>query len=236
VPVVSGLALGIDATAHRGCLEGGGAPVAVLACGPDVAYPRRHRGLHREVVERVVVLSELPPGVHPFRWSFPARNRIMAGLARMTVVVEAADPSGSLITSDFARELGRSVAAVPGHVTARVARGTNGLLRDGAVPITRAEDVLDELFGVGMRTVPSAGPSRPPAPADRLLARVLQAAERNTSVAAIAADARVGVGEARGALGRLEADGYLRRRDLGGWERTLGDPEPRLGPAYPGGP
>ena len=80
----------------------------------------------------------------------------MAGLAQMTLVVEAADPSGSLITSDFARDLGRSVAAVPGHVTSRVARGTNGLLRDGAVPITRAEDVLDELFGAGARRVPPA--------------------------------------------------------------------------------
>jgi DNA processing protein len=235
VPVVSGLALGIDATAHRGCLEAGGVPLAVLACGPDVAYPRRHRGLHREVAERGAVVAELPPGVHPFRWSFPARNRIMAGLAQMTIVVEAADPSGSLITSDFARELGRTVAAVPGHVTSRVARGTNNLLRDGAVPITSAEDVLDELFGVGVRRAP---PETAPAtePADAGLARVLHAAEGSTSVAAIAAHAGVEVGEARAALGRLEADGYLARRDLGGWERTLDRGEPRLGPAYPGGP
>ena len=162
VPVVSGLALGIDATAHRGCLAGGGLPVAVLACGPDVAYPRRHRALHRDVCARGAVLSELPPGVQPFRWSFPARNRIMAGLARMTVVVEAADPSGSLITSDFARDLGRSVAAVPGHVTARMARGTNGLLRDGAVPVTGPADVLDELFGAGVRHVRPDGRRRRP--------------------------------------------------------------------------
>ena len=84
VTVVSGLALGIDATAHRGCLDGGGLPVAVLACGPDVVYPRRHRRLHERVREEGLVLSELPPGTPPFRWSFPARNRIMAGLARMT--------------------------------------------------------------------------------------------------------------------------------------------------------
>jgi DNA processing protein len=220
VPVVSGLALGIDATAHRGCLAGRGVPVAVLACGPDVVYPRRHRQLHEGVREAGVVLSELPPGTHPFRWSFPARNRIMAGLARMTVVVEAADPSGSLITTDFARDLGRSVAAVPGRVTSRVARGTNGLLKDGAVPITGAEDVLDELFGAGMRQVPPAQ-AAPPDPGEPGLRRILDAAERHGSVAAIAEEAGMSTGEARAAIGRLEAEGYLVRRDLGGWERAL---------------
>jgi DNA processing protein len=232
VPVVSGLALGIDATAHRGCLAGGGMPVAVLACGPDVVYPRRHRALHREVREHGLVLSELPPGTQPFRWSFPARNRIMAGLARMTVVVEAADPSGSLITSDFARDLGRSVAAVPGHITARVARGTNGLLRDGAVPVTAPADVLDELFGAGVRRVPPAAEQAPAEPDDPLLRRVLHAAERHEWVSAIAADAGTSVAAARAALGRLESDGYLVRRDLGGWERALGAPAA----AYPGEP
>jgi DNA processing protein len=232
VPVVSGLALGIDATAHRGCLAGGGVPVAVLACGPDVVYPRRHRRLHERVRESGLVLAELPPGTQPFRWSFPARNRIMAGLARMTLVVEAADPSGSLITTDFARDLGRSVAAVPGRVTSRVARGTNGLLRDGAVPITAAEDVLDELFGAGMRSVPRADQARRE-PDDPRLARVLEAAERMSSVEAIAAGAGLDSAETRAALGRLEAEGWLVRRDLGGWERTLGSPEPAPG-ALPG--
>ena len=221
VPVVSGLALGIDATAHRGCLTGRGLPIAVLACGPDVVYPRRHRRLHEAVCEAGIVLSELPPGTQPFRWSFPARNRIMAGLARMTVVVEAADPSGSLITTDFARDLGRSVAAVPGRVTSRVARGTNGLLKDGAVPITGAEDVLDELFGAGMREVPPAE-TPTPEPADPSLRRILEAAERHGSVAAIAEQAGMATSDARAAIGRLEAEGYLVRRDLGGWERALG--------------
>ena len=223
VPLVSGLALGIDATAHRGCLAGDGVPVAVLACGPDVVYPRRHRRLYERVRENGLVLSELPPGTQPFRWSFPARNRIMAGLARMTVVVEAADPSGSLITTDFARDLGRSVAAVPGRVTSRVARGTNGLLRDGAVPITGAEDVLDELFGAGMRPVPRQDDA-PSEPEDPRLARVLEAAERMSSIGAIATATKLDSAETRAALGRLEAEGWLVRRDLGGWERTLGSP------------
>jgi DNA processing protein len=220
VPVVSGLALGIDATAHRGCLAGRGLPVAVLACGPDVVYPRRHRRLHERVRETGVVLAELPPSTPPFRWCFPARNRIMAGFARMTVVVEAADPSGSLITTDFARDLGRSVAAVPGRVTSRVARGTNGLLRDGAVPITGAEDVLDELFGAGVRQVPQAEDA-PPLPDDPRLARVLEAAERLGTIAAIAEATGLATAETRAAVGRLEAEGYLVRRELGGWERAL---------------
>jgi DNA processing protein len=224
VPVVSGLALGIDATAHRGCLDGGGVPIAVLACGPDIVYPRRHLGLYRRILETGVVVSELPPGTRPFRWSFPARNRIMAGLARMTVVVEAADPSGSLITSDFAKDLGRSVAAVPGRITSRFSRGTNGLLRDGAIPITAPADVLDELFGVGVRQVPEAGSDRPRAlapPPDAALRSVLEAAERMGSVAAIAEETGLGTGETRAALGRLEAEGYLVRRDLGGWEPAM---------------
>jgi DNA processing protein len=219
LPVVSGLAIGIDGTAHRGCLDGRGLPVAVLACGPDVVYPRRHRRLHERVGQAGIVLSELPPGTRPFRWSFPARNRIMAGLARMTLVVEAADPSGSLITADFARDIGRAVAAVPGRVTSSVARGTNGLLKDGAVPITTTEDVLDELFGVGMRSAP-AMPETRPEPADPELRAVLEAAERSCSVDAIAEQLGLAAAGARAALGRLEAEGYLVRRDLGGWERA----------------
>ena len=218
VPVVSGLALGIDAMAHRGCLRGRGVPVAVLACGPDVVYPRRHRRLYEAVRQSGIVLSELPPGSRPFRWSFPARNRLMAALGRMTVVVEAADPSGSLITTDFARDLGRAVAAVPGRVTSVVAHGTNNLLRDGAVPITRTEDVLDELFGVGVRRVPSR--HVPSGPADGRLRAALEAAGRSPSVDGIARELRVTAAEARAALGRLEAEGYLVRRDLGGWERA----------------
>jgi DNA processing protein len=218
VPVVSGLALGIDGTAHRGCLDGGGIPVAVVASGPDVIYPRRHRSLHERVRGAGVILAELPPGTEPYRWSFPARNRIMAGLARMTLVVEAADPSGSLITADFARDLGRCVAAVPGRITSSLARGTNNLLKDGAVPIGGIEDVLDELFGVGNR--PRLDMPVREIPDDPLLARVLEAAAGGDSVHAIARATGGTAAQTRAALGRLEAEGYLVRRDLGGWERT----------------
>jgi DNA processing protein len=221
VPVVSGLALGIDGTAHRGCLDGGGVPVAVVAGGPDVVYPRRHRSLHARVRESGLVLSELPPGAEPYRWSFPARNRIMAGLARMTLVVEAAEPSGSLITAEFAKDIGRCVAAVPGRITSSVAQGTNNLLKDGATPIAGTEDVLDELFGVGARSSPTPT-ERPRAPAEPLLRAVLSAAESHESVEAMAAATGETVAATRAALGRLELDGYLVRRDLGGWQRSAG--------------
>jgi DNA processing protein len=225
VTVVSGLALGIDGLAHRGCLDGGGRPVAVLAGGPDQPYPRRHRELYARVAEAGIVLSEMPPGAPAYKWSFPARNRIMAGLARMTLVVEATQPSGSLITSDYAKDLGRAVAAVPGHITSSKAEGTNELIRDGAVPVTRTEDVLDELYGVGARPAADPGlprPERPAAPTDGTLRAVLDAVGDGVGIGAIAEAARVSASEARAALGRLEADGHVVRRALGGWERVAG--------------
>jgi DNA processing protein len=217
VTLVSGLALGIDATSHRGCLDGGGVPVAVLACGPERAYPLRHRTLHGRVAASGLVLSELPPGTGAHRWSFPARNRIMAGLARMTVVVEAADPSGSLITAEFARDLGRTVAAVPGRITASMARGTNGLLRDGAVPVTGVADVLDELFGVGVRPAPAAAT----APGGPDLRSVLEAVEAGCGVDEIGTRTRLAASDVRVALARLEAGGHIVRGGLGGWERRV---------------
>jgi DNA processing protein len=219
VPVVSGLALGIDGTAHRGCLDGGGVPVAVVASGPDVVYPRRHRSLHARVRDAGIVVSELPPGTEPYRWSFPARNRIMAGVARMTLVVEAADPSGSLITAEFAKDLGRCVAAVPGRVTSSLARGTINLLKDGATPISGTEDILDELFGVGVRSAAEPSDSRR-TPEDLALTAVLEAAETSDSVEAVATATGRSIAEARAALGRLEAEGYLVRGALGCWERA----------------
>lgn len=219
VIVVSGLALGIDAVAHRGCLDAAGTPVAVLAGGPDVPYPRRHRSLHRRVCEQGLVLSELPPGATTFRWSFPARNRVMAALTALTVVVEAAQPSGSLITADFARDLGRTVAAVPGRVTWQMAGGVNSLLRDGAVPITSTQDVLDELFGVGVRIASTHG--RPAESlSERPLRAVLGEVAAGRDVDQIATATRLSVAEVRAALGRLEAGGWIVRRSLAGWERV----------------
>ena len=153
--VVSGLARGVDGEAHRGCLDAGGTTIAVLGCGIDRDYPAAHAALARRVAESGLVVSEYEPGVEPAPWRFPARNRIIAGLAAATVIVEARERSGALITADFALEEGRDVFAVPGEITGSLAVGTNRLLRDGASPLTASGDVLD-LFGIAPNV------SRPP--------------------------------------------------------------------------
>ena len=157
--VVSGLARGVDGEAHRGALEAEGLTVAVLGCGIDRDYPAAHAELGRRIRERGLIVSEYEPGVEPAPWRFPARNRIIAGLAAATVIVEARERSGALITADFALEDGREVFAVPGEITGLLATGTNRLLRQGATPLTSAEDVL-ELFGLAAsqrRQAPSVG-------------------------------------------------------------------------------
>ena len=143
--VVSGLARGVDGEAHRGALEAGGITVAVLGCGVDRDYPAGHAHLARRICERGLVVSEYAPGVEPAPWRFPARNRIIAGLAVATVIVEARERSGALITADFALEAGRDVFAVPGEITSALSAGTNALLRLGAIPLTSAGDVLEQL-------------------------------------------------------------------------------------------
>jgi DNA processing protein len=143
--VISGLARGIDGEAHRGVLEGGGTTVAVLGCGVDRDYPAAHAQLAARICERGLIVSEYAPGVEPAPWRFPARNRIIAGLAEATIVVEARERSGALITADFALEAGREVFAVPGEITSSLSVGVNTLLRVGATPLTAAADVLESL-------------------------------------------------------------------------------------------
>lgn len=143
--VVSGMARGIDGEAHRGALDAGGVTVAVLGCGIDRDYPAAHAELSTRICARGLVVSEYEAGVEPAPWRFPARNRIIAGLCRATVVVEARERSGALITADFALEEGRDVLAVPGEITSALSSGTNALLKLGAAPVTGAADVL-ELF------------------------------------------------------------------------------------------
>ncbi len=151
VCVVSGMALGIDAAAHRGALSAGGATIAVLANGPEIAYPPRHRSLHEQICTEGALISEQPPGTVPRKELFRARNRIMAALGKVVVIVEAALPSGSLITADVASKLGRTVGAVPGRIGTQVAAGTNDLIATGAYLIRDARDVLDLLYDVGAR-------------------------------------------------------------------------------------
>ena len=139
--VISGMSFGIDGCAHRGALEAG-RTIAVLGCGPDIAYPASHREIWRQITRTGLVLSELPPGSTPWRWTFPARNRIIAALAGVTVVVEAPERSGSLIVAEQAAELGRVLAAVPGPVTSRASAGPNALIASGSRGVRTAQDII----------------------------------------------------------------------------------------------
>jgi DNA processing protein len=144
--VVSGLARGVDGEAHRGALEGVGTTIAVLGCGIDRDYPAAHAELAARIVASGgLVVAEYAPGVEPAPWRFPARNRIIAGLSHATVVVEARERSGALITADFALEEGREVFVVPGEITSALSAGSNALLRLGATPLLAAADVLSAL-------------------------------------------------------------------------------------------
>lgn len=157
VPVVSGLALGVDAAAHEGALAAvvGASTVAVVGTGLDVVYPRRHAGLQRRIGERGLLLSEFLLGTPALSPNFPKRNRIVAALARGTLVVEAAVQSGSLITARLASELGREVLAIPGSIHSPQSRGCHALIKQGAKLVETAQDVLEELkLGLG---VPSLG-------------------------------------------------------------------------------
>jgi DNA processing protein len=147
VTVISGLAKGIDTAAHQAALQGGGRTVAVLGNGLDQVYPAENTGLARRIVDEDAgaLVSEFAPGVPPDAMNFPRRNRIISGLSRCTVIIEAGERSGALITADFALEQGREVMVVPGSVLSPMSAGPNGLLKQGATPVTNVQDILDTL-------------------------------------------------------------------------------------------
>jgi DNA processing protein len=209
--VVSGLARGVDAEAHRGALEAGGATVAVLGCGIDRDYPAVHAQLARRIADCGGLLaSEYGPGVEPAPWRFPARNRIIAGLCAATVVVEARERSGALITADFALEEGREVLAIPGEITSALSAGTNALLRLGATPATSVDDVLE---AVGLSRA-NAAPSEVEGDAAALLTHLRDAPAaaddlaRATGLDAAAVAAALAELELAGAA--VEAEGVYR--------------------------
>ena len=148
IRVVSGMAMGVDSIAQRACLRAGGRSYAVLGCGADVCYPPENRDLYDQLTENGGVISEYIPGTEPKRNLFPARNRIIAGLADAVLVVEARKKSGTLITVDMALEQGRDVYALPGRATDRLSDGCNHLLRQGAMIATSAADIIEGFFGV----------------------------------------------------------------------------------------
>lgn len=142
VIVVSGMARGIDSEGHRGILDGGGKTIAVLGCGVDICYPSENKALMERIIENGCVISEFPPGMPAVAKNFPSRNRIIAGLSKMVIVVEAGKKSGTLITADMALDCGRDVYAVPGNVTSALSYGTNALIKQGCPIITEGSDIL----------------------------------------------------------------------------------------------
>jgi DNA processing protein len=204
--VVSGLARGIDSEAHRGALESARTTVAVLGCGIDRDYPAANRELARQVTATGLVVSEYAPGVEPAPWRFPARNRIVAGLCAATVVVEARERSGALITADFALEEGREVFAVPGEITSALSAGSNALLRLGATPLTCSEDVL-ESFGL-------AAPDRRDPQLGTTAAAVLERVREGAAGAdELARATGLGAGELAATLTELELAGAVAQEE-----------------------
>ncbi len=204
--VVSGMARGIDAAAHRGALEAGGT-LAVLPGPAERPYPPGQRALYRAITAENVAVSELPPGTGVRKWCFLARNRLIAGLSAMAVVVEATARSGSLPVAETARGLHRPVGAVPGRVTSAQASGPNGLLASGAAVIQGAQDVLDCLYGVGVR-VASAERRVTLTPEQ---ARLLEALGGGQAPASALRHARISPERGLTILSELELAGWIRR-------------------------
>lgn len=217
VCVASGLALGVDAAAHEGALLGGGPTVGVLGCGVDVVYPRSNGRLYRRVEEAGAIVSEYGPGEAPLPWRFPARNRIIAGLAAHTVVVEAAEKSGSLITARHASDAGREVWAVPGPALAPECRGSNRLLADGAGVLWDVDEFVEAVAPAPAAPAQPALESEPVPEGLPEGERVALAAVgfEPTAVDAVAERSGRPVGELLPALTMLEIKGYL-RREAGG--------------------
>jgi DNA processing protein len=220
VVVVSGLAKGIDGAAHRGVLAvPAGRAVAVVGNGPDRAYPRVHEQLWTEVCDRGLLLSEWPPGTPPEPFRFPMRNRILAALSEVLVVVESRERGGSLITAQAAAERSVDVMAVPGSVRNRAAAGTNQLLRDGAAPVTSADDVL---VALGLDTRRAGAARYDPRPLPRgVEADVLAACHDDPrTLDDVVVALGLPVADAAMALARLERTGWV--RDSGGWFERVG--------------
>lgn len=228
VVVVSGFARGVDSEAHRAALASGGTTVGVLGSGVDVVYPPEHERLLPQLLPRGALVSEFPMGTPPLPQNFPVRNRILAGMVPLVLVVEAAERSGSLITARLALDMGRDVAAVPGSILTPHAVGSNGLLKDGAILVRDAADVLAELPGA-LRAAGRAAPGGPPSSeraaelgADAAAAFAALDPDEPTDADALVAATGLSASRLSSALVLLELEGlaealpgalFLRRRD-----------------------
>jgi DNA processing protein len=234
--VVSGAAFGVDGAAHRGALSAGGATMAVLACGVDVAYPRGHSELIGRIVEQGLVMGELPPSEHPTRSRFVLRNRVIAALTRGTVVVEAEYRSGSLVTARSAQRLGRYTIGVPGPATSGLSAGVHELLRGEGVLVTDASEVAELVGDIGGDLAPARrGPVLPRDLLDAVCARVLEALPYRgvMGVRDVGRVAGTTADEALGRLYELHSLGFV-EREGDGWRLTPGPT--RDGDVRRGGP
>lgn len=221
--IVSGAAYGIDAAAHRGALTSGGGTIAVLGCGVDVPYPRAHAELLASIAANGLVLSEYPLGTRPEAFRFPVRNRIISGLARAVVVVEATEKSGSLITARLALDQGREVFAVPGRVDSPKSVGTHRLIQQGAHLVLNAADILEELSWSGKHAAGKAGGNPVPILTE-LEQRLLTALDvYPLDIDALVQTTGLAVAELHGLLLQLELKGLIRQIPGQQYERILGD-------------
>lgn len=197
--VVSGLARGIDVAAHRGCLDVGGHAVAILGSGVDVCYPKENQEIYQSILDaRGAIVSEYPPGTRPDRWRFPARNRLIAAIADVVVVVEAAKTGGALITARIGAEIGRPVFAVPGDLGRPASEGCNMLIRDGAHPVLGVEDLIEDLSLI-------IGPPQPRAPDPPAIPM------RGMTVDELAGHWSLDPAATLARIGELEVEGVVRR-------------------------
>ncbi|QQD18313.1 DNA-protecting protein DprA [Spongiibacter nanhainus] len=213
--IASGMALGIDAAAHRGALAAEGATVAVLGTGADICYPRSHRALYDDIAQRGLILSELPPGSPPLRHHFPRRNRLISGLSLGVLVVEAAIKSGSLITARLALEQNREVFALPGSIHNPASRGCNGLIRSGAKLVESIDDILEELSGwtAYQRGEAAEGAAESP---DSAIYRAL--GYEPMPVDALAGQCQLPIAQLLAELAELELEGWVEQQ-ASGWQR-----------------
>jgi DNA processing protein len=209
--IVSGLARGIDTQAHRGALAAKGRTIAVLGCGIDVVYPPENKALLEQIAASGAVISENPFGTKPEAGYFPARNRIISGLSRGTVIIEAAEDSGSLITAGYALEQGRKLFAVPGNIGSPTSRGTNSLIKRGALLVEGSGDILREL-GInkpGVKQERSSGPLPARTPEEESVFRCIATEPKHIDV--IMNETSLAAGRLSGVLITLELKGLAKQ-------------------------
>ena len=213
VAVISGLATGIDGIAQRAALDGGGAVIGVVGSGLDCVYPAANRALWADVGHQGTLLSEYPLGTQPAAWQFPARNRIVAALCELLIVVESGPSGGSMYTVEAAVERDRTVMAVPGPITSSASSGTNRLLAEGCAPVCDVDDVLAALGAAGVGAAAATLAQPPDDPLERKLLDELTAGGRSVDELALCVEASLA--ELAAALARLQLSGWV--SETGGW-------------------